>query len=189
MHRFGLSVALASLVALLALPSGAADNGFYLGASVGQATVEIDDLDDALDNTDFSGDDMAYKVFAGFRFLNFLGVEGSYRDLGSADDTIPALGGTVAADVTGYDAFAVGYLPLGIADIFLKAGMISWDAELSADLLGGPVTLSDDGTDPAYGIGFQFRFSSFALRGELEYLDIEGASAVYMYSVGGSFTF
>jgi len=95
----------------------------------------------------------------------------------------------VTADFTGYDVAAVGYLPLGIADIFAKAGMIAWDADFSLDAGGSSVSVSDDGEDPFYGLGFQLRFKSFAVRAEIEYFNIEDAQSVYMYSVGGAFTF
>lgn len=187
MSRLGLSITLTGLVALVSgLPAMAADNGFYLGASVGQSALRTSD---ELEDIEISGEDMAFKVFAGYRFLTFLAVEGSYLDLGAPDDTLPGLDGTVEIDVTGFDAFAVGLLPLGVADIFVKAGMIAWEAELNADIAGFPETLSDDGTAPAYGVGLQFRIGSFAIRGELEYFDIEDTDDVYMYSIGGSFTF
>jgi hypothetical protein len=189
MRRFGLSIALTGLLALLAIPAIAADNGFYLGASVGQTQLEIDELGEDIQSADFSGDDMAYKVFAGIRFLTFLSVEGAYRDFGAPEDELAELDATVTADLTGYDVAAVGYLPLGIADIFAKAGMISWDADFKLDAGGSSVSVSDDGEDPLYGLGFQLRFKSFAVRAEVEYFDIEGADALYMYSVGGAFTF
>jgi OOP family OmpA-OmpF porin len=189
MRRFELLVALVGLFALFALPAVAADNGFYLGASVGQTQLEIDELGEDVESADFSGDDMAYKVFAGFRFITFLGLEGAYRDFGAPEDEVAELDGTVTADLTGYDVAAVGYLPLGIADIFAKAGMIAWDADLSLDAGGSSVSVSDDGEDPFYGLGFQLRFKSFAVRAEVEYFDVEDVDGLYMYSVGGSFTF
>jgi hypothetical protein len=51
------------------------------------------------------------------------------------------------------------------------------------------VSVSDDGEDPLYGVGFQLRFKSFTVRAEVEYFDVEGADALYMYSIGGSYTF
>jgi hypothetical protein len=189
MRRTGLSIALTGLLGLLAFPAIAADNGFYLGASVGQTQLEIDELGEDIESADFSGDDMSYKIFAGLRFLTFLGVEGSYRDFGQPEDDVAALDGTVTADLTGYDVAAVGYLPLGIADIFAKAGMAAWDADLSLDAGSGTASVSDDGEDPFYGLGFQLRFKSFAVRAEVEYFDVEGAEALYMYSLGGSYTF
>lgn len=186
MKGYGIPGALIAFVVSLALPAVAADNGFYLGASVGQSDIKIDqDLEDI----DFSGGAMSYKVFGGFRFITFLGVEGSYVDLGSPSDFVEAIDGTIETDVTGYDGFVVGYLPLGIADIFAKAGVIAWDASISGQVGGASERQSDDGTDPAYGIGIQFRIKSIAIRAEFEYFDIEGAKYVYMYSIGGSFTF
>jgi hypothetical protein len=186
MKMFGLSVTLTVLIALLALPAIAADNGFYLGASVGESGIKIDqDFEDI----DFSGGDTSFKAFAGFRFITFLGVEGSYVDLGSPSEFLEALDGTIETGISGYDGFVVGYLPLGIADIFAKAGVIAWDASISGQIDGVTERQSEDGTDPAYGIGIQFRIKSFAIRAEFEYFDIEGAKYVYMYSLGGSFTF
>jgi OOP family OmpA-OmpF porin len=189
MRRFELLVALVGLVALSALPAVAADNGFYLGASVGQTQLEIDELGEDVESADFSGDDMAYKVFAGFRFITFLGVEGSYRDFGAPEDDVTALDGTVTADITGYDVAAVGFLPLGIADIFAKAGMISRDADLTLDAGDLSESASESGEDPFYGLGFQFRIKSFAIRAEVEYFDVEDVDGLYMYSVGGTYTF
>jgi len=189
MRRFGLSIVLTGLLGLLAFPAVAADNGFYLGGSVGQTQLEIDQLGDQVYSADFSGDDMAYKIFAGLRFLTFLGVEGAYRDFGTPEDELAELDATVTADLTGYDVAAVGYLPLGIADIFAKAGMAAWDADFSLDAGGSSVSVSDDGEDPFYGLGFQLRFKSFTVRAEVEYFDVEDADALYMYSLGGAITF
>jgi hypothetical protein len=186
MKKLGISIALTALIALLALPAAAADNGFYLGASVGQSDIKIDqDLEDI----DFSGGDTSFKVFAGFRFITFLGVEGSYVDLGAPSEFNEVIDGNIETDIAGYDGFVVGYLPLGIADIFAKVGVIAWDASISGQIDDVTERQSEDGTDPAYGIGIQFRIKSFAIRAEFEYFDIEGAKYVYMYSLGGSFTF
>ena len=43
----------------------AADNGFYLGGSIGQANLEVDDLA-GLSAADFDGDDTGFKLIAGF---------------------------------------------------------------------------------------------------------------------------
>lgn len=183
MFRPSTLLCLAGLLVVLAAPATAADNGFYLGASVGQSQVDTGDLGEV----ELDDDDLGYKVFAGYRFLTFLAVEGSYVDLGGPEDD--SADGRYAADVEALDVFAVGMLPLGIADLFVKAGMVSWDVELTSDLAELPDSVSEDGTDPVYGIGFQLRFSSFALRAEVEYFDIEATNDVYMVSIGGSYTF
>ena len=173
-----------AIAVLIALPAAAADNGFYIGASVGQAAVATGELGDEGDlDIDIDSDSTGYKVFGGFRALTFLGVEGAYFDLGSSEDA----DAEVAID--GLSLSVVGYIPLGIADIFGKAGMMSWNTEFSGSVDGDPLDVSSDGTDPVYGAGFQFRFQSFCIRGEVEYFDVEAADEIIMYSVGGSYTF
>lgn len=163
----------------------AADNGIYLGASIGQSSVEIDDgLPDS-----FDGDDTAYKFILGIRPLDWLAIEASYVDFGKPDDRISTIEGdaTVETDVDGLSAFAVGFLAVGPVDLFAKAGVINWDAKVNSrdlDLSG-----SDDGTDFAYGVGAQFRIWSLSLRGEYEIFDIDGADDVNMLSVGVTWTF
>ena len=121
---------------------------------------------------------------------HLLAVEGSYVDFGAPDDYLENLDGTVQTDVTGYDAFAVGLLPLGIADIFAKVGFISWDASISGQVGGEAQSESEDGDRPRLtASASSSRIKSFAIRGEVEYFDIEGAEYVYMYSIGGSYTF
>lgn len=189
MKKFALTLALTGIVVVFTLPAAAADNGFYLGVSLGQSAVDISDIDEDLSGSDFSGGDMAFKAFAGYRLLNFLALEASYVDFGNADDTVDGVDGTVEANFTGYDVFAVGMLPLGIADIFAKVGMIAWDADIGASVGEVHESLSADGTDPVYGLGVQFRITSFTIRGEVEYFDIEGAKYLVMYSIGASYTF
>ena len=164
---------------LLALPAAAADNGFYIGGSIGQAEIATGDLDQDIE---VDGDELgSYKVFAGFRFLTFGGVEAAYADFGEITDDANAS----TAEVDGISAAAVLYIPFGIGDVFAKGGVFDWNADLST------VTerRSLDGTDPFYGAGIQFRIKSWAIRGEVEYIDAENTDSVYMYSIGASWTF
>ncbi len=65
----------AALLTLPVLPAVAADNGFYLGGSVGQANLKIDDLSgDVFPDDDFDADDTAFMLIAGIRPLDWLGV-------------------------------------------------------------------------------------------------------------------
>ena len=59
--------------------------GFYLGAAIGQATVEMEDEDSSYD---FKGDDTSYKLVAGYRILPWVAVEASYIDFGQAQDEV-----------------------------------------------------------------------------------------------------
>src|SRR5690606_38765702 len=67
---------------------------------------------------------------------------------------------------------AVGTLPF--TDSFsgyAKAGFHNWDADLRT---GGIGRASDDGTDPTYGLGLQYRFTdTVALRGEYSRFEMD----------------
>ena len=145
--------------------------GFYAGASYGNTTLEIDEP-----GFSFDADDPSYKVFAGFRFLKFVGVEASYVDLGSPND------GSVTIETTGWSGFGVGVLPLGPFGLFAKVGMIAADTEITG-------VLDESNTDPAYGIGAEFGFSKISIRAEYELFDIEDTEDVYMISVGAAWRF
>lgn len=173
---------------LLMSAESRADSGFFIGGSVGSAGVEIDinDPGDPLNMVTFDEDDFAWKAFVGYNFdltlLNFA-VEGGYVDLGGPSTSIQ--GTQLEVDADGLDAFAVLGVDLGPVGVFAKAGVISWDAEASVD----GISSSDDGTDPAYGIGAKIGLGSFALRVEYELFDIEDTEAVSMISAGLVWTF
>ena len=175
------------LVAALLLLSAEskADSGFYLGGSVGTAGVEID-TGDPVNPILFDEDDFAWKAFVGYNIdlpIIDLGVEAGYVNLGgpSAD-----VGGVqFAVDTDGFEAFGLLGFNLGPIGVFAKAGVIAWDAEFSIDGVAG----SDDGTDPAYGIGAKIGLGSLAFRLEYELFDIEDTEDVAMISAGVVWTF
>ena len=71
----------AAALGLTALPTLAADNGVYLGGSIGQSSLQIDDFS-------YDADATGYKLIVGWRFLDWLAVEGNYIDFGSGDDSV-----------------------------------------------------------------------------------------------------
>jgi len=187
-------LSLAIILVAAAMPASAIENGFYLGGSIGGSSLEIRDFDEELGDLRFSGSGTAYKLFAGFRFLNFLAVEAGYVDLGDPRDVVGGSGDDaidVEIGLKGWDAFAVGLLPIGPVDLFAKFGVVSWNADIRARLIPTDVfdTESESGTDAAYGIGVALRLGKVALRAEGEQFKIADAEDVYMFSVGATFTF
>ena len=164
------------------------DSGFYIGGSVGQATVEFQDQTSTGETFDFSESDSAYKIFGGYNFgiipLIDLAVEGSYVDLGEASTTL-STGATAGVEISGWDAFGLAALTFGPFSVFGKAGVIAWDSDFN---IGG-VTGSDSGSDPAYGLGAKLQFGSLAARAEIEYFDVGDLDDLFMGSVGLSWTF
>ena len=162
-----------------------ADSGFYLGGSVGTAVVEID-TGTPVNPVIFDEDDFAWKAFAGYNFdlpIIDLGIEAGYVNLGSPSADIGGI--QFAVDTDGFEAFGLLGVNLGPVGVFAKAGVIAWDAEFTVD----GVTGTDDGTDPAYGIGAKIGLGSLAFRLEFELFDIEDTEDVAMISAGVVWTF
>ena len=182
-NRFVAGLGVAAL-GLFSVGAHAADNGIYLGASVGQSGTEYQENIQG-NNLDFDMSTTGFKAIAGWRFLDWLAVEGNYVDLGSGDDNV--LGEKIESDINGVSLSAVGFLPVGPVDLFARVGAINWNADLKAPGLG--ISGSDDGTDLTYGIGAQFRVWSLSLRAEYEQFDLSGPDTVDLISVGVTWTF
>ncbi len=162
-----------------------ADSGFYVGGSVGSATVEIDNIGDLPGLGQFNEDDTSYKFFAGFDWqlsAISLGIEGAYNNFGKPNANIQ--GERLRIESTGLSVFGVAAVALGPIDLFGKAGVIAWDA----DAIVNSAVSSDDGSDPAYGIGLRFNAGRVQIRGEYEVFDFDEAD-LGMLSVGISYRF
>lgn len=181
------------MAALLAagLPMAAVagtESGFYIGAGVGQASIgDISTDEPGFEDISFDGDDTGWKIFGGYNFgwIPFLdlAVEAGYVDLGNPDDTVSGV--PVEAEADGFDLFGLVGVTLGPIGIFGKVGMINWDGDASAQ----GQSFSDDGTDPAYGVGARLKFGSIEARAEYEYFDIDSADSVDLISISGVWTF
>ena len=180
MRKTIIAAALAASFSLLSLPALSADNGIYLGASVGQSGVQYDENFEG-ENFSFDASATGFKAIAGWRFIDWLAVEANYVDLGSGDDN------GIETDLNGVSLSAVGFVPVGPVDLFARVGAVNWNADFDAPNLG--VSESDDGTDLTYGVGAQFRVWSLSIRGEYEIFDISDADTVDMFSIGVTWTF
>ena len=163
-----LSTALFALLAGgAAFGAQAADKGFYAGAGVGQSFVDESNYDD---------EDTAFSVFGGYQFNRYFGLEAGYADFGKLEPR----GTGAELEANSVYLTAVGTVPF--TDKFsgyAKAGFQRWDLDRAIPGLTG--TAKDDGTDPVYGLGLQYRFNDLvALRGEytrseVEDLDVDAA--------------
>jgi len=170
------------IVLVLGMATGAALAGpFYVGASIVESKVKVEDS-----GFDFDSSDTSYKIYAGYQFFKFFGLEASYLDFGSLSDSS---GGTdVTIDSTAWDAFLVGIIPIGEHfQIFGKYGLVAWDTDTD---VSGSGSDSDSGSDPAYGAGLEVIIGKhFGIRGEYERYDIQDTDKVETYSIGADFRF
>ena len=117
------------------------DSGWYVGASIGQADLDIDK-------------DTAWKISAGYQLNRTLSIEVGYTNLGEVSDTV--LGVPVSAEATAWEVIGVGKFPL--ANQFSVYGLVGI-AMAEVEARAGGVTVSDDSTELTFGVGGQFDFS------------------------------
>jgi OOP family OmpA-OmpF porin len=148
-----------------ALPASAQTsmNGFYVGATVGQATAK--DWCNGLGGTGASCDDSAnaWKIFGGYQINRNFAAELGYANLGKVTASLGSL--TDEAKATAWELSAIGAWP--IADRFAVFGRLgAYRAELKEDTnFAG--NFSNTNTDLTYGFGVRYEVTAnFGLRAE-----------------------
>jgi Outer membrane protein beta-barrel domain len=181
------------LVALLALGPvvAQADNGmFYIGAGLSNDNLrDIEATDSNLNSTN-------WKVWAGVRPISLFAVEADYMDLGSETVAEPLNfggGGTTHISYKAFAGYAVGYAPIPVPylDVFGKVGLARWSSSGSSQGIGpgpggpGPFlfSLSDNGTQFAWGIGGQLHFGNVGARLEYESFSVRNTGGVNLVSL------
>ena len=191
MFRF-LSRALVTGVLFILAPFAtaiAAESGLYIGGSVGSATVQANIDDPSLPDPppEFDENDFGWKIYGGYNFALSsafsLGLEAGYTDLGNPSTEIASV--PVDIDPTMYNIYGTAGFDFGPIGVFAKYGVAMWDADVSIDNF----SFSDDGNDPAYGVGVRFNLGSLEIRGEYEIYDISDVDDVTLLSAGLVFRF
>jgi OOP family OmpA-OmpF porin len=172
--------------ALVAGSAYAVEPGFFVGASGGQTFVDTDADDFGFKgNRDFNidDDDTGWKAYLGYNFTTWLGVEAGYKDFGGVSDSLR--GNNIDVDLTGWDGFLVGTLPIGPVDLFAKVGAISLETEVDTNNFSA----HDDDTQFAYGVGMAYNIGHWGLRVEAEGFDDNEVDDFYFVSAGVTYHF
>ena len=183
----------ACLCAFAATPAVAADRGFYLGFDLGQASYDLDQrgYDQAVTGliegagltildaaSDTSEDGFTYGLILGYQIFNFLAVEAAYVDLGDAEYKARALvtdgevDGTISGSITpessGPTLSALGILPYGNWQAYLRAGVYFANNDIEATIGSGGVSDSVSDSDSSqeflWGAGFGYSSGDWTLR-------------------------
>lgn len=181
-------------IALLSISTAViADTGFYAGFGVSAVKADIDRAR-AIDQWAAAGNSTAnvgvrsntvgFKVFGGYEFNRYVGLELSYADLGTfkahAQNTAANTRAESAHEVTAYALEAVGTLPVyrGFS-VFGKAGAALTSAKdtmscSGVTLPGCGSTVSEDEYNYKLGLGAQYAFANgMALRLDVDrYFDV-----------------
>jgi opacity protein-like surface antigen len=186
-----------------------AERGFYLGGSYSSVSADYSTATLAvplmsgipdpglvtLRELDPLGSN-AWRVFTGYRALDWLALEGDYgRFMGNRTATpifcttipCPAL---MRGEVSTTSLSALALYPHGRFDLFLRGGFTHWRAGIET-LNYDESTLdraSDSDTDFSYGAGAQYHVDSFAVRLEYQRLRF-GADAADLAMLGVSYAF
>jgi len=176
------------LGALLASPAAYAKEGWYIGAGIGQATVEEEDRT-VTPRLDFDDDDTAFKVYAGYKFSDYFAFEGQYFDNGEATDNLTN-GDRVEVTADGFGAYALGILPATERfDLFGKIGVAWWDGEIKNKTTGFKYA-DESGYDLGFGFGASFDVTDrFVIRAEFEAIDSDKIDEVYTWMASVQWNF
>ncbi len=178
------------LAALTPAVGWCADNGIYLGGSLGTPSPNLDW------STSHGPEDegKGFKAIVGARPLDRFAIEANYVDLGETSVPLlvacPAIPGFPCPNEETFDARAVsvsvlGMLALPLVDLYARLGAARWETERQVRF--GSLQ-EGAGTDATYGLGLQARVGSFALRAEYERFDFGRDDADFL-SVGFTYTF
>lgn len=153
------------------------DEGWYLGGSVGAATLKAE-TEGINANGSENNSATGYKVVGGYQFSQRWAVEAQYQDLGTWGyrNSSGNGAGTAQAKITGLGISAVGRFPISRdMSVFGKLGAVQQTFDASASNLSG--TSSSSGrftkTTPLLGIGLEYALSpTVSLRAEYEYFGL-----------------
>jgi hypothetical protein len=169
------------LASLLVLPAAPALAAFYVG---GSATTTASEFDTAVDSID--SDELGWKAYAGVDFLDFLGAEVSYRDLGNFSDGVSD--GFIDLDLKVIDGSVRAFLPIGPLDLFARGGYarIAWDGVINLE--NEVENFNEDDWELFYGVGLELKLGDkLALRAEWEKYDV--SESLNTLSAGLSYRF
>jgi len=167
-------------VLVLAASAAHADTELlYVGAGISRDNLS------AIAATNSSLNATSWKALAGVRPISVLAVEADYLDLGS--QTRSLFDTSTHLQYKAFGAYAVGFAPIPGArylDVFGKAGLMRWSLSGSTTLLPSTVfSLSDNGTEFAWGVGGQVHVGNIGGRLEYEDFHVRNTSGAGIFSL------
>ncbi len=165
------------LVMLFGMSDLKAQKGLYFGGSVGPSFINKSFMDLDFDDVKIDGNDVAYKVYAGYKLPAFLAIEGGYRNLGSVSQNL------AEHNSSGWDLNAKGSISLGPLEIFAKGGAFFNNVKVTFDDPLHP-DINKNNTKFMFGFGAGLNISRLGIRAEWESLDMSKDSKVSMLTAG-----
>jgi OOP family OmpA-OmpF porin len=182
----------ALLLTLGTLPAVAQESAWFVGAGAGR--TKIQDACGSLPGVACDDSDTGWKIFGGYQWNPYFGVEAAYVDFGKG--TVGSVAGvptTSSLKAWGLSAQAVGTLPIGDRfGLFGKLGLAYTAADVSGTVGGVPVSTDDNNIGLTFGFGGKYNFTrNWGMRVEWErFQDVgDSNSDVDLLAVGVVYTF
>lgn len=190
-----LLVLVALSVAMLPVEAREERSGAFFGLSWGQSnfktssnTIEPSDCGGGIPCGISESSDM-WKLFGGYRFGDWVAMEGTLRTFGEAEGTMA--GRTFEIEGNALDLHLRGMAPVGPVDFFLKLGMSFVDGEYSqtctVGCTSGKVDLGQTGFSG--GLGIMGNIGNVGLRLEWEPYNMASFSRTDVFSLGIQYRF
>jgi hypothetical protein len=177
-------ILVATMATCILMPITANAEGFFVGGSIGSASLSQD-----FDGLTVDDSTTSFRLVAGWRFNEYFSVEGGYNSFGKFKDDVDIAGVPTSVSLTA-DGFTLGLggsIPLSDRfSLIGRAGMFFWNgtAEINS------VTQADPGdSNPFFGAGAQFAISSkFLINADFTRYEVEDANSDVL-SVGFEYRF
>jgi predicted porin len=192
-------------IGLLASNSAiAADNGFYVGFSAGQARPSFDTMPAIAGGFPVTYDSSsgAWDATVGYQINKYFSAEVRYIRFGdyNAGIVVPGVGQLFTnIQINAWSGSLVGALPLGKSFSLLGRVGENYMRETrgNCNICAIPVTSSSDNTwSPSFGVGLKYDFNAnFSARGEVEHFTKIGNNnntfdgKANLYTVGVTYKF
>ena len=187
--------------------------GWYLGFGMGQDygrdwdasrfTSSLAAQGYTATQTSSDNSDLGFKVFGGYQFTKYLGLEGGYAQFNNYTASGPVTGSTATPPVVSayqteknnaWTLAAVGTLPLTKDfSVFGKVGADNWKRTTNTSVASATTrdrtSSIERGVDPFYGVGVSYALmDNLTVRGEYERYDFGGPKIDFI-SAGMAFKF
>ncbi len=175
---------IAAVLAVLTPAATFAESGFIVGASVGSA-----ELSDDFGGFDVDADSTAYRFTVGWKFNDYLTIEGGYHSFGQFDQSFDIEGEIVdlSLKADGFTLGVVGNLPLGDRwSLFARSGAFFWDGDAEINNVSAA---KPEETNFYFGAGVQLAIGEkLSLTADGSRYDLDD-SASNVISIGLNYTF
>jgi OOP family OmpA-OmpF porin len=154
----------------------------FIGGSLGQSDIGSEITARLITSGPVDGRDSAFKLFSGYMFSPYVGIESAYVHLGDVTysgqfGAQPVSDGKVEA--TGFTIALLGsYSLTPELALFGKLGIFFWEWQARDTTSGQPFATAEDGNDLSFGLGLSYSFArNWAVRAEWERLRLDDAEA------------